>query len=287
MASSPDRPSRPRRSPPPTTRRVPQRLSNRDRQLLGALARFGHLTAIQLCLLVFRRPGSLSYCRDRLRRLASARLVGTVYLHRARYGSALTVYTDVRPHRRTTNSTSFLGHTLAVTDLLLAIRALTDGDRRRVTRLDLERELRRAPLIVRVDGSDAVLIPDAYLQLVIAHTYELGWCLELDRGTQSPRAFRAKVARYLAAAAGPYQAAFRTTALTVVIVTTAGARRLAHLIGATEDELEARGRIDDADLFRLTSADPEHEPATDLFGTARWWIPFHPDPVPLVPEAAR
>lgn len=259
------------------------RPSHRDRQLLATLATYPFLTAAQLCRLVFGGPSALSYCRDRLKRLYHAHLVDRLFVARALYGSPLTVYTLPR-RRPSARSMLFLEHTLAVTDFIVAVHERCRSEWLVLDEVIQERELRRSPVRVDHEGHSVPVIPDAYLRLVLAGEYELAWCLELDRGTEPSRAVRRKIGRYLAFAAGPYQAAFGTTALTIVIVTTAGARRLATLIGAVEDELEAAGQEHQADLFRLTSADLTHESADTLLLTPRFWVPFQSEPVVLVPE---
>jgi hypothetical protein len=281
------RPSHPRRLARHWRARRPRphRLTPRDRDLLGALDTYSFLTAPHLCRLVFGGLGSLSYCRDRLKRLYHAHLVDRLFLPHVPHGSPLTVYTRTRrnPAHR---STWFLEHALAVMDFVLAI---IDVCRRHAVVLDtvlLDRELRRVPVRVHEDARRVPVIPDCYLRLVVGRVYELAWCVEIDRGSEPSRAIRRKVGRYVAFSAGPYQETFGTTALTVVIVTTSGARRLAHLIAAVEDELERLARPDQADLFRLTSADLRHESPDDLLLARRWWIPFQSEPVALIPEVA-
>lgn len=265
-------------------RPMSHRLSPRDRELLGALDTFPLLTAAQLCRLIFGSLRSLSYCRDRLKRLYHAHLVDRLFLTHVPHGSPLTIYA---PPRRTSTQRSvwFLDHTLAVADFIVAIVALC-GDSLILQQLVQEAGLRRNPVCVTEGDRNVPVIPDCYLRLVLWGSYELGWCVEVDRGSEPSRVIRRKVSRYLAFAAGPYQSAFQTTALTIVVVTTAGARRLAHLIAAVEDELEARNATDQADLFRLTSADLAHEEPAALFCARRFWIPFQHEPVSLLPEGS-
>lgn len=268
-----------------TRRPLAHRLSPRDRELLAALDRFWFLTTAQLCQLVFGGLRSLSYCRDRLKRLYHAHLVDRLFLAQVSHGSPLVIYARKRRHS-TERSFWFLAHAVAVIDFLLAVVDLCQCGDLVLHQLVLEHELRRTPVCVREGDREVPLIPDCYIRLLLWGAYELGWCVEIDRGTESSRAFRRKVGRYVSFAAGPYQTAFGTTALTVVIVTTAGAHRLAHLIAAVEDELEAAACADQADLFRLTSADLEREATAAIFRVPRFWIPFASDPVALIPEGA-
>jgi hypothetical protein len=255
----------------------------RDRQILDALAAYHFLSAEQACRLVFGSLGSLSYCRDRLKRLYHAHLVDRVPLQRGLYGSPLPVYTP-RQRNPVQRDVYFLEHTLATTDFILAANALCQQDSFTLVELVHERDLRKRPVRVALTDRHEAVIPDAYLRVVIDDRYELAWCLELDCGTESSRAFRRKVSRYLAFAAGPYQERFGTPAMTVVVVTTAGPRREASLVAAIEQELFALGCEDQGDLFRVASAHASSESPEALFLGRRFRVPFQSAPVALVPE---
>src|SRR5437879_786458 len=92
---------------------VEHRLTMRDQDILTALGTFPYLTAEQVARLVFGGVGSLSYARDRLKRLYHARLVDRVPVQQSLYGSPLPVYTLQKrnPVRR---DGDFMAHTLAV-----------------------------------------------------------------------------------------------------------------------------------------------------------------------------
>src|SRR5262249_46251168 len=95
-------------------------------------------------------------------------------------------------------------------------------------------------------------------------------------------------------AAGPYQAAFGTSSLTVALATTAGALRAERLRGWCEQVLRDLHAEAGADLFLIThlstsstgsrgdqtggvAADPGH-----LFLDPIWWQPFRQTPVALL-----
>lgn len=70
------------------------------------------------------------------------------------------------------------------------------------------------------------IVPDGWLDLLLAGNLQMCLVLELDRGTLEQRAWRRKVRSLLAYARSPYQERFGTTSLTVAVVTTAGRRAL-------------------------------------------------------------
>lgn len=264
---------------------LPHRLTKRDRDILEALMTYGFLTALQLCRLLTGSKSPLSYFRDRLKKLWHAHLVDRLFLPRAPHGSPLTVYT-LKRRNPTYRSLYFLEHHLATMDFLLAVRALTQNNNVEVSQVTLEGQLRKNPVKVKEGTREVAVIPDCYLKLLLhsaGQSYELAWCVEIDRGTQSSStAFRRKAARYLAFAQGPYQEAYGTTAITIVIITTAGQKRLDNLTRALEDELLHLEQLGQADLFRLTSADLAHERPEKLFKEPRFRVPFSAERVPLI-----
>jgi hypothetical protein len=89
----------------------------------------------------------------------------------------------------------------------------------------------------------------------------------------------------IAYADGPYQEAFETTSLTVVVATTAGERRLLDLLRWTEAELAAAKEEAQGDLFLFASFSPESAQAADIFLARRWYPPFRRQPVALLEGA--
>jgi hypothetical protein len=262
-------------------------LSQRDQQLLDALATYPFLTIRQLCQLVFGRLSARTYCATRLARLYRARLVDRLYLARSYRGGSLAVYT-LRRRNKVQRSPQFLEHTLAVADCLLHVRAYCQ------TRPDLaigkvlqEGELKKDPVRVQDGSREVAVIPDAYLQLYwqqAGRCYTLPLAIEIDRGTEASRVWRAKVRRYLAFVARGYPERFGTHALTVVVLTTAGPKRLRTLVQAIEGELTRLGQRQQADLFRIASADPAREEPREVLARPRFSVPFQQGTVPLLPE---
>ena len=266
---------------------VAHQVSQRDRDLLDTFTLFPFLTAAQLCRLVFGSESALSYCRDRLKKLWHARLLERVYLRRSVYGSPLAVYT-LKHRNAVERSFLFLEHTLEIANFAIAVRSYCESDGVELSQLLLEGSLRRQPVRVRDGSRDVAVIPDAYVRLLLrrdGRAYELGWAVEIDRATVPGRAFRRKVRRLLAYAEGPYQAWAQSSALTIVVITTGGEKRLEMLTRAVEEELLANGAADQGDLFRLASAHLEAIDPVALVRDRRFRIPFMVGLVPLLPEA--
>jgi len=179
-----------------------------DAPILAALGRYFYLTATQLTRLLYA-PTSHTYAQARLKRLTDANYLQRIFLPRpTRTGSAPFVYTlarkginaliewgrpvDRRYRRAEVRETSYLylAHTLALNDVLIALELLCRRDPRvRVIALRHERELKRAPVQVRLpDGTTAGVIPDAWVDLRLAGQYQECYAVELDRGTTGQQA---------------------------------------------------------------------------------------------------
>jgi len=272
-----------------------------DLQLLLAFGRYFYLTATQLTRL-FYAPTSHTYAQARLKRLADGGYLQRIFLPRpSRTGSAPLVYTlarrglqaldawgrpvarRYRPAEVRETSYLHLAHTLALNDLLIALECFC----RRESRVTIagwrhERELKLQPVGVQLsDGTRAGVIPDAWLDLRLAGRYQECYVVELDRGTTEQKAWRRKLAALVAYSDGPYQAAFGTPSLTIVVATP-DERRCQQLLRWTEAELRAIQREDAANLVRLTGAQPGGEDPTDIFEAASWWTPFRAAPGPLL-----
>lgn len=270
-------------------------------KLLGVLARYYYLTAVQVTRLLYA-PTSLTYVQARLKLLADAGYLQRVFLPRpTRTGSAPLVYTlarkglnavremgqeipaRYRPAEVRELSYLHLVHTLALNDLLIALELLARADPRlEIAELRHERTLKLEPVSVQLPtGATAAVIPDAWLDLRIARRYQECYCLELDRGTTGQKAWRRKIAALLAYVDGPYQETFGTESVTIAVVATPGATRRDELLQWTEAELQAEGRRAQADVFRFSVLDVESAPA-ELFLARRWLEPFQRTPVALL-----
>ncbi len=114
-----------------------------------------------------------------------------------------------RPSELTERSYSFYSHTLSVNDVLIAAELL--AQRRpdiRLTEVRHELALKHVPIAVTVRATDEktgkesfqkdALLPDGFLD-VVAGNRRFPICLEVDKGTQGQKEWRAKIRRYLGA----------------------------------------------------------------------------------------
>jgi hypothetical protein len=149
-----------------------------------------------------------------------------------------------------------------------------------VARMLADHELKRDPIrATEPGGAKVAVVPDAFLELHIESRYRMCIALEYDRGTEEQKRWRSKVAAVRACIeAGTYQERFSTSSLTVAVVTSAGAKRVADLMRWTELELGDRPALHD--VFRFTSADPTPE----FFLDSCWRRPFAPDHLSLIQD---
>jgi len=276
--------------------------------LLVAIGRYFYLNARQ-CTRLLYAEASLTRVQALLKELADDGYCQRLFLPRPTpHGRVPAIYTlgrlgrtylaalgvDVptrlRPSAAREHAYLFLDHTLAVNDCLIAIELLA----RRVPQIAIrtmhhERTLRRMPIVVRdTDGREAAVIPDGWLDLRVAlpdGTYRTCIALEIDRGTTEQRAFRRKVARWVAAADGPYREAFGTDLLTVAIVATPGEGRAEELLRWIAAELASLRRQDAADLFFVTAVDAASVDPATLYCGPVWRRCDQEAPVPLIEDA--
>lgn len=275
--------------------------------ILTALAQYFFLTARQTTRLLYA-AGSLTRVQTLLKELTDDGYVERLFLPRpSPHGRVPAVYTlgrlgrahlaaigiDVperlRPSEAREHSYLFLDHTLAVNDCLIAMALLSRRAPQIAIRTMLhERTLRRMPVsVIDPDGGRASIIPDGWLDVRVAlpeGTDRYCIALEIDRGTTEQRAFRRKIARWVAAADGPYQDAFGTDLLTVAIVATPGQGRADELLRWIAAALADLRRQDAAALFFVTAEDAASiDPATMYCGPV-WRQCGREAAVPLIEE---
>lgn len=206
--------SRDRRVTGAGAERVLEELSDRDKQIVGELARLRVATAEQLQRLCFQ--DLVGQHRDRSRRRVLARLVdlGVLSTMQRRQGgvragsSGLTFVLDVvgqrlarlldratldspqRTRRPGTVTERFLLHSLAVSELYVRLREVTAGSD--VELLSFATE----PACWWTDSQGRLIKPDAGLTLATAAVAD-DWSIELDRATESLPTVRAKLATYV------------------------------------------------------------------------------------------
>ena len=286
---------------PPKRKAHPYIIGPKDDDILRAVYRYHYLSIDQICRLLYSTGGRTT-AATRLKGLADAgylqRIVipsrlgnGPVVYTLARKGmkflaeAGFSVPTRARPKDTQQQSYLFFSHTLAVNDVLISTELLSRSYPGSIELRQLlpELELKRNPVAVDDGaGGKLTIIPDAYIDLVLAGTERMCLALELDRGTEEQKKSRKKVRGLVAFAQGPYQQAYGTDALTVCVVATPGQPRLRQLYEWTVAELTAIGQQGEADLFRFTTFNPATLPPEQLFFGAGWFIPYSTKPVPLI-----
>jgi len=276
--------------------------------LLIALARYFYLTARQ-CTRLLYAAGSLTRVQTLLKELADDGYVQRLFLPRpSPHGRVPAVYTlgrlgrgyleglgsDVparlRPSDARAHKYLFLDHTLSVNDVLIALELLTRHmPQMAIQQMLHERTLRHMPISVTdPDGRRASVIADGWLDLRVTQpdgVYRSCIGLEIDRGTTEQRAFRRKVARWVAAADGPYQRAFSTDLLTVAIVATPGEGRAQELLRWIAAELTSLHREEQAGLFFVTAVDAAVVDPLTFFCGPVWRQCDQERLMPLIEEA--
>lgn len=273
-----------------------------DQRVLTAINRFRYLTAAQLSRLLYPRLRDQNrYAQRRLHRLAD---LGYVQRLRAlptpRYGSAPHVFTLSRSGQRYVQrmgvetqayyrpseeerkawNDPFMRHTLSAIDFLIAAQRLAaDSPQVSLHQLRTPHDLKHGTASVTVPAApgrseparQTKVIPDGFVQFLIADTHPVSISLELDRGTEEMKAWRRKVAAILAWASGPYRETFEADELTVAVVVPSE-RRLRQLIGWTTAELRHRQLLDTelASIFLFTAGDPATIESDELFTLPCW-----------------
>ncbi len=275
------------------------------RALLHAVARNHFLTARQ-CTRLRYAASSLTRVQALLKELADDGYVQRLFLPRpSPHGRAPTVYAlgrrgrsclaalgiavpaRLRPSQERGHAYLFLAHSLAVADCLIAMELLSRSvPAIAIREMRHERDLRRTPILVPGPGGGRTsVIPDGWLDLRVAlpdGVYRSCIALEIDRGTTEQRAFRRKITHWVAAADGPYQAAFGTDLLTVAIVATPGEGRADELRRWIAAELASLHREEQAGLFLVTAQDAAIVDPATFYGGPVWRRCDDATPMPLI-----
>jgi hypothetical protein len=274
-------------------------ITEADKAILVALARFHYLTAAQASRLLYPHLSDENrYMQRRLKKLSDAQYVLRLRaLPTPRYGQAPHIFTLARKsrqyleslgvslpsyfrpseERQAAENSPFMIHRLATIDVMIAADGLCREGYAVCPRMLSERELKQGALKVEVprtlhstgEGSRRVaVIPDAWFQLSVGSRPPMSIAVELDRGTEDQKVWRHKVAAYVMWADGPYRTAFETDNLTIAVVCPDEPRR-AILIDWTMRELTARSLPEFAELFLFTATSPiTVSPRRFFFGNA-------------------
>ncbi len=187
----------------------------------------------------------------------------------------------------------FLKHTIAVTDVLIAVRLLADSvPAIHLSRMYTERELRRR-IYVTLSAKPVCLEPDASLLFRITETWhnppetwEDFFHLEVYRNLPPVEwRFKQKVQGYVATVdTGQQQALFHTPAFSVAIMTASESEQMAATLKRwTEEVLEAMGRAEEGGQFFFRSiADTATASPEELFLDPVWETAFSTTKTPLL-----
>jgi len=277
-----------------------------DTQLLGALAEFEFLTAVQLARLFYKvSPANRIGVQRRLTRLYRERYVergeperplrgGSVaYVYclsqkgrRVVEGLGLRLPPRFRPSEWNAHTNSFWAHAVACGDVYIAAELLArTHSTLSLDELVLERAFRRLRSSVVLGDKRRVVIPDGWLRLRET-AGRSGWLypilLELDRGTERQAAWREKIRALLAWIDGRYEDLFGLGAVTIAVLTTSGEHRALSLKAWTEAELTSLGREQHGAWFRLAGVVPAEVSPDVLFLSPICLVPFREAPEPLI-----
>jgi hypothetical protein len=265
---------------------------------------YGYLTAEQLTRLLYA-PSSLSFVRKKLQFLVARGLVlalpGRVITLPHVYTPTSKGYTylaelgvqdtkRVRPvdEREKARNLLFLQHTLAVNDVLIAARLLSQTHPNIVlTRLYTERELRRK---IYVSIPEKICIePDASCEFSITETWHEApetwddfFHIEVYRHLPREARFKQKIRGYvISVASGKHEALFQTPALSLAVF--AATDQIAMLLKKwTEEALQGIHQPEQGERFFFRCIDPATVTPDELFLSPVWKQPYSTAKTPLL-----
>jgi len=274
-------------------------------KILVPLSEFGYLTVSQLTKLLYA-PSSQSYVQKQLKYLIAGKYVmplahrfvtqPRVYTLTGKGQSFLTALgvrqqIRIRPREEKAKAHNFLflQHTIAVTDVLIAARLLSQTiPNIQLTRMYLERELKRT---IYVAVPDKICIePDASVEFestVLSdgteHTAVDFFHIEVYRTLPPVEGrFKQKIAGYVTyAVSGQHAQLFQTPALSIAVFA-ATDRMAATLKRWTEEALQDMERAEEGEWFFFCSRDPATAAPEELFLTPQWEQAFGTTTTPLL-----
>ena len=182
---------------------------------------------------------------------------------------------------------SFVAHTIAVTNVLIAARLLVKTvPSIRLNRMLTERELKRT-IYVPVPGEGTTtrnicIEPDAALDFIVQDTWQDFLYLEVYRHHLAETRYKHKIQGYVTAlVSGLHQQLFHTPAMSVAVIATTEklAGTLKHW---AEEALGAMDRTDAGDRFFFCSLDTATASPRELFLSPVWETAFSTTKTPLL-----
>jgi hypothetical protein len=287
--------------------RTPVQMRKGMEQIVCALAIYGYLTAEQLTRLLYAK-GSLTYVKATVKSLVDAGLAETVggrgttlpLIYRLTGdGRSLASTVLERPlgkrfrpseEREKANNLSFIRHTLAVNEVLIAARLVSQPGIQ-LSRMFREQELKRTiyvelpagTLHTRSGNRTICIEPDAGVEFTIQETWQGFFFIEVYRNLP-PVAWRykQKIIGYVTyAETGQHEALFHTPALSIAVFA-ATKEMAATLKQWTEEALQSVERQQDGEWFFFCSLDVAKTSPSELFLSPVWEQAFRNTKTPLL-----
>ena len=267
-------------------------------KILIALAEFQYLTARQLTKLLYALS-SLVYVQKQLKSLSDeglivalpGRFVSMPYVYTLTgKGYAYTAGLGMPPAKRVRSSEErekarnvfFIQHTLAVSDVLISARLLSQTHPDIVlTRMYTERELKRK---IYVETPSKVCIePDASCEFTIQETVQDFLHIEVYRNLPPAEwRFKQKIRGYVTMLdTGVHEALFHTPALSIAVF--AQSKEMAQILKQwTEEALQEMNRPEEGEMFFFSSVNPATASPEELFLSPVWQQAFGDTKTPLL-----
>jgi hypothetical protein len=284
--------------------RTPVQIRKAWEKLIIALAEFDYLTAEQITRLLYALS-SLKHVQEQMKLLVD---VGLAFAIGGRAVSLPLIYTlsgtgrqyarslGALPGKRFRPSEAqdkghnpyFLKHTLAVSDVLIGARLLSETVPGIVlTRMYTERELRRRIYVEITEANTSrrtlCIEPDASCEFTTQGTWRDFFHIEVYRNLPPQEwRFKQKIAGYVTyTLSGQHKALFQTSALSIVVLA-ATEHMAATLKRWTEEVLTDMERQAEGEWFFFCSVDPATASPEELFLTPIWEQAFSTTKTPLL-----
>lgn len=280
-------------------------------KIILALAEYEYLTALQITRLLYSL-GSLTYVKDKLKSLvdsgyalslggrgANLPLIYTLSGEGRQYASFLGMPTAkrFRPSEEPKKSVYFMRHTLAINDVLISARLLSQTVPGIVLNNTFqERDLRRKIYVAIPEPTkprgrtvrNICIEPDASLDFIIhedwhEHTFRDFFHLEVYR-TLPPleQRFKQKVKGYVVMAlTGQQEALFYTSALSIAVFA-ATDQQTRTLKRWTEEALQELGQPAEGQRFFFASIKTDTARPAEMYLAPVWQQAFADAPTPLL-----
>jgi hypothetical protein len=189
-------------------------------------------------------------------------------------GVGMNVDKSLRAAKETNKGYLHIQHLLELNDVLIAaLRASTIDPRLYVARYEHERELKRKPYKVMLQGQTYGLVPDGFIDFHMKREgrsdLSLPVLLEHDRGFEREHQFKQKIAAYRAfLSSGAYKEQFKVEGMTVLVTIFTSLQRMDDLYKWTRDELSTDPITAGRFRFGLLPRPPEPK---QLLIEKRWY----------------